>query len=226
MKKPLVQLIQASCIAAIGSFYMPNSIAAESAAEMNPHHHSAHELAPHLEAKDRDSWQLPEQVMNLMGELKGKTVLDIGAGTGYFSFKLAQKGAHVIAADVDPAFITMIEHKKQTLNIASSALVTKLIPFDSPELAPESVDTVLTVDTYHHISDRVKYFAKVHAGLTKDGRLTILDYKLDPKITDGPSMAMRVSPEVVVKELKQAGFSKVKINNELLSKQYIIQAIK
>lgn len=190
------------------------------------HHHTAAELAPHLESKARDEWQKPTQVITMLGALHGKTVMDLGAGTGYFSFKLANAGAKVIAADVDTDFIAMLEQKKAELRIPDQRLITKLLPYDSPELEPNQLDMVFTVDTYHHISQRVDYFSQVHQGLSATGQLIVIDYKKDHKVKGGPSMAMRVGRETVVAELKQAGFTKINVNTELLPKQYFIQASK
>ena len=65
---------------------------------------SFEDLVANFESEDRAAWQKPGSVIALLGDLQGKTVLDIGSGTGYFSFRLADKGARVVAADVDKRF--------------------------------------------------------------------------------------------------------------------------
>lgn len=194
----------------------------------NSHHHShnqsANELAKHLEAADRDGWQKPKKVIALLGNIKGKKVLDIGAGTGYFSFKLAEIGAHVIAADVDSEFLKIIEDKQQKKQLSKEQLQTRKVPFDSPGLVKQEVEAVLIVDTYHHIENRVAYFSKVRSGLTPKGKLVVVDYKKDPAITDGPPMSIRLPPETVSSELRKAGFTNITVNTTLLPKQYIIEA--
>ena len=80
------------------------------ACQNNTHHHSANkhmnesefeELVERFEHRDRNQWQQPDKVLTSLGELNGKTIVDIGAGTGYFAFRLLEKGAKVIAVDID-----------------------------------------------------------------------------------------------------------------------------
>src|SRR5690606_25963163 len=63
-------------------------------------------------AQSRVIWQKPDLVLSLLGNLKGKTVADIGAGTGFFAFRIANQGARVIAIDIDPRAIAWIDEEK------------------------------------------------------------------------------------------------------------------
>ena len=80
----------------------------------------------------------------------GKTVADIGAGTGYFSFPISKQAAKVIAIDIDQRFLDYIAQKKQTQKIGGN-IETRLTKPDSSGLKPGEADMVLIVDTYHHI---------------------------------------------------------------------------
>ena len=64
------------------------------------HQSSMDELIERFESPERDAYQMPDKVLDAIGDLKGKTVMDIGAGSGYFSVKLARRAGQVIAADV------------------------------------------------------------------------------------------------------------------------------
>lgn len=190
------------------------------------HHHSVQEMVKHLDAKDRDEWQKPNEVLELIGNLKGKTIMDIGAGTGYLSFKLAKAGAHVIAADAEQEYIHILKERQAEKQISDDQFETRKIPFDNPMLKKNEVDFVLIVDTYHHIHKRVDYFTKVYAGIKPGGKLVVVDYKKERAITHGPSYEMRLSEKTVVEELQKAGFNDFKITSDLLTKQYVIEAYK
>ena len=190
------------------------------------HQQSYEELTKRFEDPARAEWQKPEQVIAILGDIKGKTIVDIGAGTGYFAFRLAAKGANVIAADVDDNFQQFIAQKKEELGYSDEQIHLKKIPYDSPEIEKSSVDAVIIVNTYHHIEDRISYFEEVCQGLVANGVLMVVDFKKIPKDGDapGPPMEMRLSEESIIGELKQAGFSKFEIESELLLYQYIIKA--
>ncbi len=196
----------------------------------NKHMHqlTVEELSQRFEDPSRDAWQKPDQVIALLGDIKGKTVVDIGAGSGYFTFRLAEKGAVVVAADVDDDFQNFIAHKKEELGYSDDQVRLKKIPYDSPMLGKESADAVIIVNTYHHIEDRVPYFQEVHQGLTPEGVLMIVDFKkqkFDGGVP-GPPIKMRISKDQVLEELKQSGFKSFEVDTDLLEYQYIVRAVK
>ncbi len=181
------------------------------------------ELIKNFEDPERELWQKPQKLIESLGNLSGKTIADIGAGTGYFSFRLAEAGASVWALDVDDRFLKYIKNKKVELN--DSLVLPKKIPYDDPLLDSSSVDIVLIVDTYHHIEEREKYFKKVLKGLKAGGKLMVVDFKKE-ETTHGPPLEMRISGLKVLKELQQAGFSKAIIDVNTLPQQYIVTAKK
>ena len=148
--------------------------------------------------------------------------MKIGAGTGYFSFKITPKAKKVIAADVDDRFLEYIQKKKES-SIQFDNLETRKIPYDSPSLASEEADLVFLVNVYHHIENREAYFKKVKDGLSKKGKLMIVDFKKGD-LPHGPPDKMKFSAEHVTKELEKAGFSKIKTDENTLEYQYIIIA--
>ncbi len=180
------------------------------------------ELVAHFEDPARDEWQKPEAVLAVLGDLQDKTVMDIGSGTGYFSFRMARAGARVICADVDERFLDYIAQKvDQTEQWAGSRIETRKVPFDSPALAAHEVDIVLIVDTYHHIEDRISYFKSVRQGLKPGGKLVVIDF-FKEEAPVGPPVKMKMSEEQVASELHKAGFQSIDIDVETLPYQYII----
>ena len=175
-----------------------------------------------FESPERDAYQQPEKVLEYIGDISGKKVLDIGAGSGYFSVRMAKKGAHVIAGDVDDEFLEYIKKRIKKEELEALIEVRKL-PFDSPSLKDAEVDKVLIVNTYHHIEDRVIYFAKVRKGLKKDGELIVIDF-FKKELPIGPPVNHKISRQKVEEELKSAGFTNLEVNTDLLEMQFIIRA--
>ena len=149
--------------------------------------------------------------------------MDIGAGTGYFAFRMAKKGANVIAADVDERFQEYI--KEQKAQRGDSLVSLRLLPYESPLLEPEEVDHVIIVNTYHHIHDRVAYFGKVLDGLKPNGMLMVVDYKKEDT-GKGPPSEHRISYQQIQKELEETGFPHIQVDEMLLEHQYILMAHK
>jgi 2-polyprenyl-3-methyl-5-hydroxy-6-metoxy-1,4-benzoquinol methylase len=212
-----VALLASTCLCA-----QPAATSPESAANKFMHQADFHALVAHFEDPARAQWQKPGEVIASLGSLEGKTVADIGAGSGYFSFPLAKKAAKVIAIDIDQRFLDYIEQKKRTQKVGTN-VETRITAPDSPGLKPGEADVVLIVDTYHHIENRIDYFKKLKKDLAKDGVLVIVDYKKE-KTPPGPPVELRVAQESVEAELKSAGFTIVNTDRDLLPYQYIIKA--
>jgi ubiquinone/menaquinone biosynthesis C-methylase UbiE len=143
--------------------------------------------------------------------------MDIGAGTGYFAFRMVAKGAKVIAADVDERFIEFIENKR------IERVEARLVPYDNSNLKPNEVDVVIIVDRYHHIENRTTYFKTVLKGLKVDGRLIVVDFK-KKETPHVPPVNHRISADEVMKELKTGGFTSFEIEEYFLPDQYVIIA--
>lgn len=193
------------------------------AANKHMHKRSFEDLVKSFESEDRTKWQKPDEVIKKLGDVKDKTVMDIGSGTGYFSFKLVAQGAKVIAADVNDKFQGYIKQRKEKAKLRDEQLTTRKVPFDSPDLKAEEADHVMIVDTYHHIENRIDYFKKVLVGLKAGGKLLVVDFKKE-ETPHGPPLKMRLTAEEVKKELTEAGFTNIVIDNELLPYQYTVLA--
>ncbi len=196
-------------------------------ANRHMHQGNLQDLINRFEDPERDIWQKPEEVIELFGNVADKVVLDIGAGSGYFSFRLAAQGARVIAADVDDNFQSYIADKKVELGYSDDQIKLKKIPYDSPQLDPESIDLAIIVNTYHHIDQRAEYFEQVYQGLRPGGSLMVVDFKPGlPEAAPGPPDEMKIPASQVVKELEASGFNDFKQNHKLLVYQYVIMANK
>ena len=176
------------------------------------------------ESADRVIWQKPDLVVEQLGNVTGKVVADLGAGTGYFSRRIAYKGATVIAIDIDPRAIQWMQEQKARFPVElQDRLVIRQAEPDDPKLNPGEVDIVLLVNTYSYINNRVPYFTKLMESIRPGGFVVIIDFK--KKDTPfGPPVEERLDLAEVVKELKDAGYTILKSDEESLDYQYIIKA--
>lgn len=181
------------------------------------------ELVQQYEDRNRAIWQKPNLIIQKMDIKPDQTIADIGAGTGYFSFILAQKSEKIIAIDIDERFLDYIDKKKDSLEIYNIQVM--LSKDYDPLLLEEEAHQVLTVNTYHHIENRVDYFNKVKKGLKPGGYLWVVDFKKGD-LPVGPPNELKYSAEIVAKELTKAGFTNLEIDSQLLPYQYIIKAKK
>jgi ubiquinone/menaquinone biosynthesis C-methylase UbiE len=126
----------------------------------------------------RDGWQQPERVVETLGLEPGDRVADLGAGGGYFTFRLAEAvGAEgrVYAIDVDKG---MIDHLREQADSEGRGNVTVVLAeYDDPLLPEGGVDLIFTSNTYHHIQERTTYFARARRSLDAEGRVAIVEYK-------------------------------------------------
>lgn len=195
-----------------------------SAANKHMNERPFHELVAGFEKPNRASWQKPEDVIALFRGLKNRKVLDLGCGTGYFSFRMADSGATVIAADVDSRFLAYVDSVKAARKISDKTLQTRLVQPNDAGLKTREVDMVLMVNTYHHIEERVAYFRKLKTGLKQNGFVTVVDY-FKKELPMGPPVAMKLSADEVIRELKMAGFTQFKTDETTLPYQYIVFAM-
>ena len=178
------------------------------------------------EDPERKNWQSPELVLQKMGDLTGKKVADIGVGTGYFAFRLIQRGADVIGIDIDKRFLDYINERKAELSQdMASRLETRLSKPETPALNKNEVDWILIVNTYHFLEHRVGYLKKLYSDLKTGGKIMIVDFKKGYTPV-GPAENEKVLPDVAGNELSAAGFSIIDTDENTLQYQYIITAVK
>lgn len=192
------------------------------AGPMNHRFEDAEAWAKHFESEERLAWQKPDEVVASLDLPPDAKIADIGAGTGYFSVRLARAVPQgvVYAQDVEPDMVRYLEERagKEGLDNLRPVRGTG----DDPAL-PEPVDVVFLTNVYHHIPARPAYFAKVRDRLAPGGRLVIVDFKKDaPADAPGPGPEHRIAQDQVVDELSQAGFALARADRELLPYQYVL----
>ncbi len=175
-----------------------------------------------FESPDRDKWQKPDEVVKALGLKPGESIVDLGAGTGYFTRRFAvavRPGGRAIGLDVEPG---MVEHMREDARKRGlKSYDAKVVKPDDPGLAPASVDVVFLCDAYHHIENRADYFRKVRAALKPGGRVVDVDFKKE-LLPVGPPPAHKVARDAVIEEMRRAGFRLVREHN-FLPYQYFLE---
>ncbi|MBI2964258.1 MAG: methyltransferase domain-containing protein [Deltaproteobacteria bacterium] len=168
----------------------------------------------------RDAWQRPAEVVRLLALSPGMTVVDLGAGTGYFVHHLSPAvGAQgrVLALDVEPDMIRYLKERVAGERLGN--VEARVVQPDDPGLPDGSVDRILVVDTWHHIGDRARYGKKLAAALKPDGFVMIVDFTKESK--SGPPPEMRLGPEQVAADLAGGGLGAAAVE-ESLPEQYVV----
>jgi SAM-dependent methyltransferase len=166
----------------------------------------------------RDAWQLPARVIDALALPPTASVADIGAGTGYFSVRIAKAvpRATVYAVDVEPSMVDYIRQRAAGEGLTN--VVPVLADASTPKL-PRPVDVALIVDTYHHLPDRAVYFRELKKSLAAGGRVAIVDFRQDSP--DGPPREFRFEADQIVAEMAQAGY-RLDRKHDFLPRQHFL----
>ena len=174
-----------------------------------------------LEDPERNEWQKPDLVVDTLGLKQGDEVADLGAGTGYFTIRLARAvgpSGKVYAVDVDQRMLDYIDQRAQKEKLDN--IQTVLADPNDPHLGSASVDLILICDTLHHIANRDKYYPRLARALRPGGHLVNIDFqKRDMPV--GPPLEMKIAKKDCIKEFRDAGFS-VTQEPEFLKYQYFL----
>jgi len=178
----------------------------------------AHKWSQVFDDPARDAWQKPHEVVQALKLAPDAAVADIGAGTGYFAVRFAHMLAkgRVYGVDLEPDMVKYLAERAKKENLPNLTAVAGAP--DSPRL-PAPVDLVILVDVYHHVDKREAYFRKLLGSLKPGGRIAIIDFRLDSP--SGPPKNMRIAPDRVKAELKQAGYA-LSEELEFLPRQYFL----
>lgn len=173
-----------------------------------------------LEDPKRDAYQRPHEVMEALAVKDGELIADIGAGSGYFTLRLARHvGAtgRVYAVDVSPDMIRHLNGRIRDLGVLNVSSI--LAPPNDP-LLPQPVDRFLIVDVWHHVEDQAGYLALMKKQLKTGGQVVMIDFH-KRELPVGPPMDMKISRDDLLKQMEGAGFRLVK-EHTFLPYQYFL----
>lgn len=185
------------------------------------HQHSfsgAEHWARVFDDPERDAWQKPHQVIEALALKPDAAVADIGAGTGYFSARLAHfvPQGRVYAVDIEPDMVKYLAERARREGLDNLTAVTGAS--DDARL-PRDVDLILMVDTYHHIARREDYFRKLAQSLKPAGHVAIIDFNAHSAM--GPPPGARIAAARVMREMAAAGYRLAR-EHDFLPNQYFL----
>jgi SAM-dependent methyltransferase len=141
-----------------------------------------------------------DRVMDILGITQGKTVADIGAGSGWFTVRAARRVGErgvVYAVDINPESIRYVDKRAQKEKMRN--VKTILGKADDPVLPASAVDAVLLLKTYHEVAEPVALLRNLRAALRSGARVGIID-------RNGNGEDHGVGRDVVLREAEQAGY--------------------
>jgi SAM-dependent methyltransferase len=153
-----------------------------------------------FESPGREKRLQIDRVMDILGITAGKTVADIGAGSGWFTVRAARRvgeSGTVYAEDINPEAIHYIEARAQKEHLSN--VKTILGKADDPLLPVGSVDAILLLKTYHEVAEPIALLRKLRTSLRSGAKLGIID-------RNGNGEDHGVGCDVVLKEAEQAGY--------------------
>ena len=175
-----------------------------------------------LERAERESEEQPQLVIDALEIKPGQTIADLGAGSGYYSFRIAPlvgPAGKVLAIDIEPRMLEAIAERAHREHVGNVATVHSSA--QDPNLAPGSVDLLFMVDVYHELEYPYEMMTKVRAALKRGGRVALVEYRgEDPDVLIKPLHKM--SERQMRREMQAAGFRHVKTVRTLPLQHLII----
>lgn len=162
----------------IGKFYMGREIA----------HFMSHHAADWLERPERDIEEHTEKLVAQLGIKRGDTIADIGAGTGYFSRRLATNtgpAGRILAVEIQPEMLVMLTNQAVRMGITN--IVPVLGSTTDPKLPENSVDLAIMVDVYHEFDHPWEMMQAIARALKPGGRVVFVEFRgEDPNVPIKP----------------------------------------
>ncbi len=180
----------------------------------------SHRGAAWLEREGREREERPEVLIEALGLAPDAVVTDLGAGTGYFTFRIARRvpRGRVYAVDIQPEMLRILEDRMEAEGVGNVAPI--LGSERGPGLRPQSTDLTLLVDAYHEFSHPREMLDAVFASTRPGGRLVLVEYRAEDP--DVPIKRLHKMTEAQARlEAEAAGFRFVE-NIDVLPQQHLL----
>ncbi len=179
-----------------------------------------HEGIDWLERDSRENEEEPSRAIEALALKPGDTVADVGAGSGFYTFRLAKlvPQGKVVAVDIQPEMLDFLERRASDLGATN--VQPHLGRIEGVDLPPESLDVALMVDAYHEFSHPREMLESLLIALRPGGRVILLEYRAeDPLVPIKPLHKM--SEQQIRTEVEAAGFD-WKATHEFLPWQHFM----
>jgi ubiquinone/menaquinone biosynthesis C-methylase UbiE len=168
-----------------------------------------------LERTERQREEDPDRALRLLRIPPGAVVADVGAGSGYFTSRLARivgPTGRVFANDLQPGMLDII--RRRIAREGATNVEPVLGTVDDPHLPRGAIDLALMVDVYHEFSQPQAMLRRVRESLKPEGRLVLLEYRAeDVRVPIRPEHKMSVAQAKL--EVEAEGYRLVSVNEEL-----------
>lgn len=195
----------------IGKFYQGREIAKV----------MGHTEALWLERPSREVEERPQKLVDALNLQPADVVADIGAGTGYLSFKIAKKipSGKVLAVDIQPEMLDIIEFLKLENNITNVEPILGSIT--NPNLPENNIDLAIMVDAYHELAHPREIMERVVKALKPNGRVVLVEYR-----RENPLIAIKglhkMTQKQAIKEMSAVGLQWVETKSFLPTQHIMI----
>lgn len=173
-----------------------------------------------LERDSRSEEENTELAINNLPINENSKVADVGAGSGFYTFRIADKvpKGKVYAVDIQKEALNYIKNKAEKQKVDN--VIPVLGAEKSPNLPENTLDLVIMVDVYHELAFPKEMLQNIRKSLKPDGKLLLIEYRgEDPTLAIKPLHKMTVNQ--VKKELEANGF-KLAINGQFLNIQHFL----
>ena len=179
-----------------------------------------------LERPEREDEEAPSKALDALDLKPGMVVADIGAGSGYYSSRIAKRvgpAGRVYATDIQPGMIEILERRIKNEGLTN--ITTMLGGMDDPRLPPAAIDLAIMVDVYHELQQPQLFLQRLKGAFKPNGRLVLLEFrKEDPKV---PILEVhKMSVAEVKQELEAEGFVLDKVIDVLPWQHIIVLRVK
>jgi len=168
-----------------------------------------------LDRVEREREEEPDRALRVLGIQPGSNVADVGAGSGYFTVRLAGlvgPNGKVYANDLQPGMLQILRGRLDRERLTNVELILGTV--DDPRLPSSALDLILMVDVYHEFSQPQAMLRRMRDALKPAGRLVLLEYRAeDPRVPIRAEHKMTVAQARL--EVESEGFTLTTVNEDL-----------